>query len=357
MQSLMYSRKNMILVMLIWLAVGAGFLFVIKSIAGGGWSQLTILLGPPLLLELFILMATVYLCRAIDIQQTALWKGVLQHLAAAVIILAVWMQITMIYSELLVLATELTVWRELFNQTFTVLAAVNVVFYIVAVLFHYLVLNMEAARQAKEEALEEHLAATQAELKTLKDTVHPHFLFNSLTAMNTLIEQDADKARELCVKLTNFLRYSLQYGQQEWVTLAQEMEHIQNYLEIERVRFGWRLKTSVYMDEGLAAAPAPPFLLLPLVENAVKHGISQLLEGGVIEITARNGGSFWDVQVSNNFPEEITSAGKQGHGLRTLEQRLRKLYDGAAFLRMRTEGNFFRVMVRVPLAESWGLST
>ncbi len=352
MQSFIYSRKNIIFVTLIWMAISAGILFVLKSITGGAWLQLGILLGPPLLLELFILISTVYLCRVIDIQQTAFWKGILQHLAAAAIILAVWLQLTMIYSELLVLATQTIIWRELFNQTLTMLAAMNLLFYFVAVLFHYLILNMEAARQAREEALEEHLAATQAELKALKDTVHPHFLFNSLTAMNTLIERDTAKAQELCGKLTNFLRYSLQYGQQEWVTLAQEMEHVQNYLEIERVRLGGRLKTSVYVDDGLAEAPAPPFLLLPLVENAVKHGVSQLLTGGVIEITTRNGGSFWDVQVSNNFPKETAMDKSHGHGLRTLEQRLRRLYDGAAILKTRKEGDFFRVMVRVPVGES-----
>jgi len=348
MQSLIYSRKNMIFAVGIWVAVSSGLIYVLKSLAGGSWVQFGLLLGPPLLLELFILISTVYLCRVIDIQQMAVWKGALQHLAAAVIILAVWMQLTMIYSEVLVLTTRSVVWRELFNQTFTMLAAINLLFYFVAVLFHYLILNMEAVRQAKEEALEEHLAAAQAELKTLKDTVHPHFLFNSLAAMNTLIEQDAPKARELCGKLTDFLRYSLQYGQQEWVTLSQEMEHVRNYLEIEKIRLGGRLKTSVFMDEGLEDASAPPFLLLPLVENAVKHGVSQSLTGGVIEITTRNGGSFWDVQVRNNVPADELPGQSKGHGLRTLERRLWQLYNGTATIKTHREGDSFRVVVRVP---------
>ena len=184
----------------------------------------------------------------------------------------------------------------------------------------------------------------EAELRALKSQVNPHFLFNSLNSLRALIDEDAPRARESVTRLANILRYSLQSGQLETVMLKDELQTVEDYLALEKIRHEERL--DVHWDVAAQARLqlVPPMLLQTLVENAVKYGISTRREGGIVTISARVRGSFLHLSVSNPgdlaSPTNAASAkagSSTGVGLRNASERLKLLYGDQATLRLLSE--------------------
>jgi LytS/YehU family sensor histidine kinase len=190
--------------------------------------------------------------------------------------------------------------------------------------------------------------AREAELKALRAQIHPHFLFNSLNSINALIAARPEEARRLCVLLGDFLRRSLAVGSRETIALAEELELAEQLLSIEKVRFGDRLTHEVRADDAARACAVPPLLLQPLVENAVTHGIAQLIEGGAIRVLAERHGEELLIRVEN--PRDPESPGRRGAGigLQNVRRRLLALHGGAAELRIAPTDASFRVDLRLP---------
>src|SRR6185436_18911903 len=111
---------------------------------------------------------------------------------------------------------------------------------------------------------------------------NPHFLFNCLNSISALTASDAARAREVCVRLSEFLRNTLGLGERESIPWKEELELARTYLEVERVRFGARLQVEMDVDDACVECKVPPLVLQPLVENAIKHGIATLVEGGTV---------------------------------------------------------------------------
>jgi sensor histidine kinase YesM len=184
----------------------------------------------------------------------------------------------------------------------------------------------------------------EAELRALKSQVNPHFLFNSLNSLRALIDEDAPRAREAVTRLANILRYSLQSGQVETVSLKDELQAVEDYLALEQIRHEERLLVRWDVADEARLQPVPPMLLQTLVENAVKYGISARREGGLVAISAQIENSILRIRVSN--PGELTSpanaasakAGSStGVGLRNASERLKLLYGDHAVLRLFSE--------------------
>ena len=184
----------------------------------------------------------------------------------------------------------------------------------------------------------------EAELRALKSQVNPHFLFNSLNSLRALIDEDAPRAREAVTRLANILRYSLQSGQVETVSLKDELQVVEDYLVLEQIRHEARLQVIWDVAEQARLQPVPPMLLQTLVENAVKYGISTRRDGGVVTISAQVRNSILHLRVSN--PGELASpsnaasakAGSStGVGLRNASERLKLLYGDRATLQLLAE--------------------
>ncbi|MEO6992515.1 MAG: histidine kinase [Lacunisphaera sp.] len=184
----------------------------------------------------------------------------------------------------------------------------------------------------------------EAELRALKSQVNPHFLFNSLNSLRALIDEDAPRAREAVTRLANILRYSLQSGQVETVSLKDELNAVQDYLALEQIRHEERLLVRWDVAEEARLQPVPPMLLQTLVENAVKYGISTRPGGGLITISAQVTNAILHICVSN--PGELSSPSNEasakagsstGVGLRNASERLKLLYGDQATLRLLAE--------------------
>ena len=184
----------------------------------------------------------------------------------------------------------------------------------------------------------------EAELRTLKSQVNPHFLFNSLNSLRALIDEDAPRAREAVTRLANMLRYSLQSGQLETVPFEDELRIVEDYLALEQIRHEDRLRVRWDIAPGVRQLNVPPMLLQTLVENAVKYGIGPRREGGELVISARADGAALNIRVTNpgDFAEPASFAAARagsstGVGLRNASERLRLLFGEFATLTLLAE--------------------
>ncbi|MEA3363204.1 MAG: sensor histidine kinase [Thermodesulfobacteriota bacterium] len=165
----------------------------------------------------------------------------------------------------------------------------------------------------------------QSELKLLQAQVNPHFLFNALNTIMAIVRKDADQARELLMQLSNFFRTNLK-RKKDIVTLEEELVHISSYLEIEKARFGERLTVNQEIDPTLLTLQIPVFTLQPLIENAIKHGVADLLDHGQVWIRAYRKQGLVLIEVEDNAGNYCKPMDTQGLGMRLVDQRIKNIY-------------------------------
>jgi two-component system LytT family sensor kinase len=213
-------------------------------------------------------------------------------------------------------------------------------------------------RALRASQLEARLA--RAQLEVLKGQLHPHFLFNTLNAISTLVHRDPRGADEMITQLSDLLRLSLEsIGVQE-VRLGQEVEFLSRYLDIQRTRFQDRLKVDVDVPEHLLQVFVPNQVLQPIAENAIKHGLATRPECGRIEVTARRSGHWLDLAVRDDGPGfRLGPEGlpMRGIGLRNTRERLRELYGPGAVLTLSNHPDGGAVVrLRLPIGDAAALS-
>jgi LytS/YehU family sensor histidine kinase len=212
---------------------------------------------------------------------------------------------------------------------------------------HYGMVEEQRAKILASEAL-----AREAQLQALRYQLQPHFLFNTLNAISSLVvSQQPERATEMIAKLATLLRNSLRVPEANLMSLREELAITEEYLSIEQVRFGPRLAVSVRVSPEAAEAQVPRFLLQPIVENAIHHGIARCADGGeiVIEASVREG--LLQIQVENDRAQDTSHAANPGNGLglANTRARLEKLYGEQGSLTVSTaQGNRFRVSIQFP---------
>lgn len=186
--------------------------------------------------------------------------------------------------------------------------------------------------QAETAKLQTQLA--EAKLSALNAQLNPHFLFNTLHAISSLVERDPRGVRRMIARLSELLRYSLDGGNENEVGLMREIDFLERYLEIMQIRFEGQLEIDVEIDDDARDAMVPSLILQPLVENAVKHGVEKISDAGKIRIVARRDGDRLVMTVSDNGPgpAKIAKLDEAGVGLANIRQRLGQLYGTEASL-------------------------
>jgi len=231
----------------------------------------------------------------------------------------------------------------------TVLFVAGIPLYLLSAIAHYLFLAFQASHAAERRVLETEVTAREAEVRALRAQLNPHFLFNSLNSINALIGSDPEGARRMCERLGDFLRRTLSLGARDDVSLGEELELVDRYLGIEQVRFGERLQIEHAVDPDAAMCRVPPLLLQPLVENAIKHGIQDLIEGGAVRIEARVDGGALRVVVDNPVDADAPSRRGEGVGLDNVRRRLAAFGERDAMLKSERKGDRFRVTLVLPV--------
>ena len=213
----------------------------------------------------------------------------------------------------------------------------------------------EREREAHDQALERAALErdlVEARLQGLRAQLHPHFLFNALNTISAFTETDPPTARRLMGQLGSLLRASLTLANRPLVTLGEELTFLDDYLAVESARFEGRIRVTVDADEALLAHIVPGFVLQPIVENAIRHGVAPRLSGGAVEVTAAKTGPDLVLAVRDDgvgVPEEWALETHAGVGLRNVASRLEHLYRRRDLLRIeRAPGGGLHVTVRIP---------
>ncbi len=191
--------------------------------------------------------------------------------------------------------------------------------------------------------------AREAELFKLRQQLQPHFLFNSLNSINALITVRPEEAKNMVLKLSEFLRGTLKKEDHQWVKLEEELHYLQLYLDIEKVRFGHRLLTVIQCDEEARKLELPAMLLQPLVENSIKFGLYDTIGDVTITIAGRKENQQLLIEIINPFDPETSAPQKgTGFGLTSVQRRLSLLFGRNDLLNTSAHENIFTVTVKIP---------
>jgi sensor histidine kinase YesM len=298
-----------------------------------------------------ITVPSMYACRVAPIGSTPGWRLVTTHFLAAQILSSLWMVAGVLLAKALSYLHALAGIDARFAPRGMVVYGAGNVLYLLSIAFYYASFAQDASREAETRAMTTSIQARDAELKALKSQINPHFLFNSLNSISALTSIDPMRARDMCVLLGDFLRMTLGLGEKSSIRFSEELELLQKYLAIEKVRFGERLKMHQEIQEDAKSCMLPPLLLQPLVENSVKHGIAALVEGGEVRLLAQRQNGRLAIIVENSWDPDALPSRSGGLGLRNVQQRLEARYGKDATLRVNTEGEMFQVSMSLP-AES-----
>ncbi len=318
-------------------AAGAGALLLaalLRVACRLSWAEAGELAAPLVLLYAFVCLTPWYLCRQLPLATTHPFQLALDHAGAAVLATGLWILAAQLLTRVLEMGSR-------GQAVMPYLAAVGLLLYCLSVALHYMLLAM---RQSREAAVQ----ARDAELRALKAQVNPHFLFNSLNSIAALAVSDPPQAREMCILLSDFLRRTLGMGEKQNIPWEEEIQLVRAYLDIEHIRFGARLRVEMQLDDTCAHCQVPPLLLQPLVENAVKHGIATLVDGGIIRVSSRLEDGLLQVRVENGYDAEAPAPRRQGLGLRNVRNRLETSFGGAARLTTHADHNMFRTEIILP---------
>jgi two-component system LytT family sensor kinase len=262
------------------------------------------------------------------------------------------------FAHLMIASVCVMIWYSLNNFIFSIASvslpvmSVEIIaiifFYSILVLIFYLTIYyVDLETKMKEESfLKDTLRTT--ELNLLKSQINPHFLFNSLNSISALTFISPEKAQKMIISLSDYLRYSIAFPNQERVSLKVELENIERFLSIEKIRFGDRLAYNMECDQDAYGHLIPPMLLQPLVENAIKHGVYQSTELVTIEINVLTKEDHLEITIVNNFDEAMVNKNGTGLGLVNCKERLRILYGSSQFLETHADAGKYFVRVQIP---------
>lgn len=343
MHPIVHSRTALLAYLAAWVPIASQIAFTLKagrSLQLGEVTLVTALLTAGLSLAC---LSPWFLCRLWPLRSTSPVKLAGGFLLAALLVNALvlgWVRLALYLGSAFVSPTL----AERLRIEAPALTSITFFIYLLAVAGHYTMLSIEQSKQAE-------LLSREAELKALKAQINPHFLFNSLNSISALAIAEPVRAREMCIKLSDFLRISLRLGERTSIPLAEEWALARKYLEVEQVRFGPRLRVDEKLDASCEAYQVPPLLVQPLVENAIKHGIATLIEGGNVVVQVRRRATGVEVRVENPFDRDAPQMRSAGLGLINVRSRLRARYGAAAGMEIEVEESLYRVILNLPREE------
>ena len=330
-----------------WLAF-MGSLFAIEWYFQGNYFLNALISALSISLPLLIIAPSIwFIVKYIDIDKNGPLSVVLHHLAAAIITVAIWISLTyFIHSSLSGEYANNNHPQIIMPYYWLVFMAFAIYDYMVMVYYVFIYYGNFKLKIKNEADLKDLIK--EAEINALKSQINPHFLFNSLNSVSSLTLVRPEQSREMLVKLSTFLRYSLDQDLKELNTLSNEMKNAQLYLEIEKVRFGDRLLLDFNIDVPCQDMKIPNMILQPIYENAIKHGVHESLEPVIIKTKAEFKNNNLCIQISNNFDKDAITPKGHGIGLKNITERLNLIYDRTDLLAITKTKSDFNVELNFP---------
>jgi sensor histidine kinase YesM len=224
--------------------------------------------------------------------------------------------------------------------------------YIIAVGVYYVIRYFQGVQSQEQEKSELTLKNKEMQISLLKSQINPHFLFNTLNSINTLIGSSKEQARKVITQLSDVFRYALDSHGDQMVRLVHELDFIDNYIRIQQIRFGDRMKFVKQVDFSCLSVQIPPMILQPLVENSVKYGIAPKDEGGTIILTVKrfNNMIFFEVKDDGlgSNAKKVMDGSSSGVGIKNTDQRLRSIFGPGSGLRVHSNEWGYSVSFFIP---------
>ena len=266
--------------------------------------------------------------------------------ASGALSVTLWVLITKFIMTIVI--PEQNNYQSYWDTTFPYRIGTGVFIYGLIILTYYLFESLSnlSEKNAKEARLESLVKET--EIKMLRSQINPHFLFNSLNSISSLTITAPEKARDMVVKLSEFMRYALSRKDEQPVSLQSELENVQLYLDIEKVRFGDKLTTEEIIESNCLDFKIPVMLLQPLYENAVKHGVYESTESVSIITQAKINEGYLEIIISNNYDPAPSLRRGTGTGLLNVTRRLELFYGNKASIKTLKENGIYTVTLYIP---------
>jgi sensor histidine kinase YesM len=286
-----------------------------------------------------------YAVKFSDLHKQSYFQVLINHVSGLVLTLLLWMALG--YISVTTLPMQLNDYEAFFRATLALRIIFGSMIYLMVVLFYYVALYFQNFREKLLQESELKAIVQSTEMDFLKSQINPHFLFNSLNSIGALTMAQPAKAHEMIVKLSGFLRSSLDVDRGK-TTLEKELQRINDYLDIEKVRFEDRLKVSANVAEKCMQASLPSMILQPVIENVVKHGVSESVEQVKLDIVADCFHGYLKVQVSNNYDPDYTPDTRQGIGLANIRKRMGLVYGRSDLVNVHAGNQTFKVVLDFP---------
>jgi hypothetical protein len=356
MHPILANQERLAIYMLAWLIFGGMLAAVLALPNDFLWTESLAVAVPLTLLYGTICLSSWYMCRVFPLHKTGYAQLLLLYVIAGFLTSSLWILIGNGWTLLLERLSLFAPLSARFTAKTPLLVGVGFILFTLTVAVHYLIITFEATKVAEQRELQSRILAQEAELKALRAQINPHFLFNSLNSISALTTQNPAAARTMTLRLADFLRRSLRVGTQELIRLEEEVSLTLNFLEIEQIRFGSRLRVEQSIGEPCKDCLVPPLILQPLVENAIHHGIAQLVGGGTIRLLADWSGSVLRILLENPVDADRTKSRRTGFGLENIRKRLRAIYETDADLRTEEKDGCFTAELSLPAQTSRAFS-
>ena len=340
------NRRSVLIYSLVWLMVAATqgvlYLYVFNfSIP----VVVTDALFSSLLFGFMGLLAW-YPTRYIPFHRQSPVYSISAHVVAGVVVMGSWVLLSI--GVLNAIFSTQVEYIEFLNQTVAWRAMLGGLIYLVLVLIYYLVSNNQKLQERSQQ--EERLKGMvrDAELNMLKSQINPHFLFNSLNSISSLTMSNPEEAREMIIRLSDFLRYSLKHRENEYVPLGEELGRMKDYLAIEKVRFGEKLLYEFDVDKACEEFPVPTMIFQPLFENAIRHSVYESVDPVSIKFSCVPDEGHMKAVISNDFDPAIPTRKGTGVGLQNVRQRIALAYKEKGTVQWSGNDGVFSVTILFP---------
>lgn len=273
-------------------------------------------------------------------------KIFVNHAAAAIITSGLWIFVCWFIASKILVSDK--IYLEYLYQSLVWRFVIGIFFYSIIVSIYYVFIYYTNFQQKLLKEAELNTLIKEAELKSLKYQINPHFIFNSLNSISSLTISNPAKAQDMTIKLSSFLRSTLSKNERQKSKLSEEISNAKLYLDIEKVRFDDKFDFVEEVEKECGELEIPSMILQPLFENAIKHGVYESLEKVIIKMKCKPEKDFLKITVENNFDPESVSRRGEGIGIKNIQNRLKLIYNQDNLVTVEKLNGIFRVSIFIP---------
>jgi len=284
-----------------------------------------------------------YSIRYNSLEEVSIGRLVLFHFVAASILCGIWFSIS--YA---IFQPFITVDKHFLKDGLPSKIFAGYIMYAIYLVFFYAVNYYQSLKEKIKKEGEYKSLIREAELQALKSQINPHFLFNSLNSISSLTVSNPEKAQEMVINLSTFMRYSLMHNEKEMVLFSRELENIKLYLSIEKVRFGRKLNAEFEIDAHCLEAEIPNMILQPLFENAIKYGVYETTEQVTIKTTCECESNVLKITITNDYDPDSLKRKGEGIGLKNIRKRMEIIYNQPDLMKITDHKTSFEVQLVIP---------